>query len=138
MEAIADTVDEIDPELEGAWILTLGTSLLHVDGLGLKSEHISLVLGDQTGDFTGSEHRVDGLEETFTLNFRVGHDEGNLLAKGTSFSVKVLDVVLEVGFTIGLSQSNLEEDLLTDEGREFGKGLLTGTTNSDQEAVTSG
>jgi hypothetical protein len=89
VEAIADTVDEIDPELESAWILTLGTGLFHVDGLGLKSEHISLILGDQTGDFTGSEHRVNGLEETFTLNFRVGHDEGNLLTKGTSLSVKI-------------------------------------------------
>ena len=137
MEAITDTVDEVNPELEGAWILTLGASLLHVNGLGLKSEHISFILWNKTGDFSSGKHRVDGLEEALTLDLRVSHDECDLFAERTSLSVEVLNIILEMGFTVGLGQSNLEEDLLANEGRKFGKGLLTGTTDTDQEAISS-
>jgi hypothetical protein len=44
-----------------------------------------------------------------------------LLSEGTSLSVEVLNVVLKLGLTIGLGQSNLEEDLLTNERSELGK-----------------
>jgi hypothetical protein len=121
MEAITDTVDEIDPELKSAWVLTLSTGLFHVNVLCLKGKHVSLVLGNQTSDFTSSEHRVDGLEEALTLDFGVSHDESDLLSKGTSLSVQVLDIILKMSLTIGLSQRNLEEYLLTDERSKLGE-----------------
>jgi hypothetical protein len=121
VKAITDSVNEIDPKFKSAWILTLRTSLFHVDILGFKSEHISFVLRNKTGDFTSSEHRVYGLKEALTLNFGVSHDECDLLSEGTSLSVEVLNVVLKLRLTIGLSKSNLEEDLLTNERSELGK-----------------
>ena len=115
MKAISHTVNEIDPKFKSAWVLSLGTSFLHVDVLSFEGEDVSLVLGNKTGDFTSSEHRIDGFKETFSLNFRVSHNESDLLAEGTSLSVQVLDIILKMSLTIGLSQRNLEEYLLTDE-----------------------
>ena len=131
MKAITHTVNEIDPKFEGAWILSLRTSFLHINILGFESEHISLVFGDKTGNFTSSEHRVDGLEEALTLDLRVGHNEGDLFAEGTSLSVEIFNIVLEMNLTIGLSESDLEEHLLANERSELSEGLFTGTTNTD-------
>jgi hypothetical protein len=44
-----------------------------------------------------------------------------LLTEGTSLSVQVLDIILKMSLTIGLSQRNLEEYLLTDERSKLGK-----------------
>lgn len=102
MKAISHTVNEVDPKLKSARILSLGTSFLHVDVLGFEGEDVFLVFGDETGNFTSGEHRIDGFKETLSLNFRVSHDESDLLAERTSFSVQVLNIILKMSLTIGL------------------------------------
>ena len=102
MKTISDSVNEIDPKVKDTWVLTLRTSLLHVDVLGFEGENILLFLGDKTGDFTSSEHTVDAFKEALVLDLTVSHDEGDLFTSGTSLSIEVLDVFLQLVLTIGL------------------------------------
>lgn len=120
MKAISYTVDEVDPKLEGAWVLSLGSSLLHVDSLGLEGEHVSFVFGNKTGDFSCGEHRVYRLKETLSLDLRVCHDKCDLFSERTSLSVEVLDVILKMSLTVSLGKGNLEEYLLANKGSELG------------------
>lgn len=115
MKAISDSVDEIDPKLKWARILTLSTGFFHVDILCLKGNYISFVLGNETGDLTSCQHRVNRFKEQLSLDFSIGHDEGNTLSEGACLSVEILNIVLQMGFTVSLGQGNLEEELFADE-----------------------
>mmetsp|Transcript_11627 Transcript_11627/g.17625 ORF Transcript_11627/g.17625 Transcript_11627/m.17625 type:complete len:522 (-) Transcript_11627:109-1674(-) len=138
VQAILHSVDEEGPEVEQRRLNSLHSNFLHVDVLGLQGEHVLLVLGDQTRDFSGSEHTVDGLEEGLALDFGVGHDEGDLLAQRTGFAVEVLDVVLQVVIVVRLGQRDLEEDVLHDEGSQLGQRLLSRSSDTDQKDVSTG
>jgi hypothetical protein len=137
VEAILHSVDEEHPELKERWIGTLEVKIFSVLVFALKLEDILLILWNETWDLSGSEHTVDGLKEGLGLDLSIGHDEGNLLTEWTSLSVQVLDIILQVVVVVSLGQRNLEEDLLANVGGKLGKGLFSGTTHSDQEAVAT-
>jgi hypothetical protein len=74
------------------------------DSLTLKRDDIFFILRNETGDFTGSEHTVDGFKEALRFDFSVGHDEGDLIAFWSSLGVEILDILLEVVVVVRLGE----------------------------------
>jgi len=138
VEAILHTVQEVVPELGGRRILTLGADVLHPDVLALKGNDVLVFFGNQTRDFTSGEHGVDGFEEGLLLNLGIGHDEGNLLTLWASKLIKLTDVILKVTIVVSLRQGDLEEDILANESSKLGKRLLSRTTDTNKQGVTTG
>ena len=137
MEIILNTVDEVLPQEQLSGILTLLASFFHVDVLHLKRNQISVFLYEKAGDFTGCQHRVDSFEEGLILDLGIGENEGDCATSGTSNVVKLLDILFELSITELFVKSDLEESLSADEGGKLGQGLLTGTTHTDKECITT-
>jgi hypothetical protein len=104
MQAILDSVDEVDEEFKWTWVHSFNSYFLHEDVLAFKSDDISLVFWEESWDFTGSEHTVDGFKEALRFDFSVGHDEGDLIAFWSSLGVEILDILLEVVVVVRLGE----------------------------------
>lgn len=115
MEAILDSINEEHPQFRDSWISTFNSSIFDVDVLALKANNIFFILWNETRNLTGSQHTVNGFKEGLSFNFRISQNESNTVSFWTSFSVKVLNIILQVVVVIGLCQRNLEEDLLANE-----------------------
>lgn len=125
VQVIFATVNEVVPQESGVRIFTLCTSFFHVNRLLLKWDKISVFFKEEAGDFTSSQHGVDSFKEGFRLNLSIGENKGNSTTLRTRNAVELFNVFFELGITVVLVKSDLEEELSADEGRKFGERLFT-------------
>lgn len=63
MEAIFDSVDEVNEKFSWTWILSFNTNLFHENVFAFKSDNVSFIFWNESWNFTSCEHTVDGFEE---------------------------------------------------------------------------
>mmetsp|Transcript_20779 Transcript_20779/g.35679 ORF Transcript_20779/g.35679 Transcript_20779/m.35679 type:complete len:2651 (-) Transcript_20779:3350-11302(-) len=135
MQAVADAVDEVLPQVVGRVVELLGL-LLFGDGADVVEGGVTVITPEQPGHLPGGQEVVDVLQEALLLDLVVREDERDPALHG--LEVLGPQVIKEIVDTVGLRDGDLESDLVDDEGGQAREGLLARAPDTDQHDVATG
>mmetsp|Transcript_53894 Transcript_53894/g.129885 ORF Transcript_53894/g.129885 Transcript_53894/m.129885 type:complete len:508 (+) Transcript_53894:1582-3105(+) len=132
MDIAAHAHDVLREDVDLGWL----DALRHAVAPARVHDGVQLLRTIQVGHVTCVEDIVDVLEHALEHDLRVSDEEDHLLLIDTRTHQAVLHVLAELRLAVALGQLDLEQLVVSHEGRKPRQGLTARATNTHEQSVT--